>query len=163
MLYTAVMAEPLGARIARLRVALGLTQQELAERIAVSRAAVSHIEMDLQVPSERTVTLLAGVFKIEPHDLVAGTHYPAAKAERLPFAAAHYTKTEHQLALLQHDLAWIERIAHLPHADSVARETLCAWLDRLALLHDQCSDRRTRQQLAVAIRDVQQAMRTIGS
>jgi transcriptional regulator with XRE-family HTH domain len=157
------MAEPLGARIARLRGALGLTQQELAERIAVSRAAVSHIEMDLQVPSERTVALLAGVFKVEPHDLVAGTHYPAAKADRLPFVAARYTETEHQLALLHHDLAWLRRIAHLPHAVGVARETLCAWLDCLALLHDQCIDRRARQQIASAIRDVQRALHAIGS
>jgi len=157
------MAEPLGARIAHRRVALGLTQQELAERIAVSRAAVSHIEMDLQVPSERTVTLLAGVFKLDPHELVAGTHYPAAKAERLPFVTARYTETEHQLALLQHDLEWLQRIAHLPHADGVARETLCAWIDRLALLHDHQADRRTRQQITMAIRDVQQALRVIGS
>ena len=35
-------------------------------------------------PGERTVALLAGVFKVEPHELVADTNYPAAKAERLP-------------------------------------------------------------------------------
>ena len=35
-------------------------------------------------PGERTVALLAGLFKIEPHELVAGTDYPLAKAERLP-------------------------------------------------------------------------------
>jgi hypothetical protein len=76
---------------------------------------------------------------------------------------ARYTETEHQLALLQHDLAWSERIAHLPHADGVARETLCAWIDRLALLHDHCGDRRMRQQIMAAQRELQQALWTIGS
>ncbi len=144
-----------------MRAAQGLTQQELADRIAVSRAAVSHIEMDLQVPSERTIALLAGVFKCEPHELVAGTYYPSAKAERLPFVIARYTEVEHQLALLDRDLAWLDRIAHLPHADVVARETLCAWLDQLALLCEQAFDRRTRQQLEAAQRTVQRVLAII--
>jgi len=155
------MPEPLGARIARLRAAQGLTQQELAERIAVSRAAVSHIEMNLQVPSERTVALLAGVFKHEPHELVADTYYPSAKAERLPFVVARYTEIEHQLALLERDLDWINRIAHLPHASSTMRETLCAWLEQLALLHDQFANRHTRQQIETAQREVHQALRRV--
>ena len=70
--------------IARLRHELGWTQQELAERLAISRVAVSHLESGTSVPSERTITLLAGVFKLEPHELVADTGYPIAKAERLP-------------------------------------------------------------------------------
>jgi transcriptional regulator with XRE-family HTH domain len=152
------MPEPLGARIAGLRAEQGLTQQELAERIAVSRAAVSHIEMDLQVPSERTIALLAGVFKCEPHELVADTYYPSAKAERLPFVVARYTEVEHQLSLLDRDLAWLDRIAHFPHANGVARDTLCAWLAQLAQLHDHCVERRTRQQIETAQRKVQRAL-----
>ena len=79
--------ENLGRRIADQRGKLGLTQQELAERLAVSRTAVSHLEAGMTVPGERTVVLLAGLFKIEPHELVAGTNYPLAKAERLPVVA----------------------------------------------------------------------------
>lgn len=157
------MPELLGVRIAGLRATHGLTQQELAERIAVSRAAVSHIEMDLQVPSERTVALLAGVFKLEPRALVAGTYYPSAKADRLPMVVAHYTALEHQLALLRRDLDWSNHIAHLPHANSLAHETLRAWLDQLAQLHEQALDRRSRQQIEMAIRDVQEALRVINS
>src|SRR4051812_44710794 len=74
--------EPLSQRIARLRARRGWTQQELAERLAASRVAVSHFELGLALPSERTVVLLAGLFGLEPHELVAGTSYPAAKAER---------------------------------------------------------------------------------
>ena len=78
------VSEPLGHRIAKHRAELGWTQAELAERVGISRVALSHIESGISNPGERTVALLAGVFKVEPHELVAGTDYPQAKAERLP-------------------------------------------------------------------------------
>ena len=95
--------ENLGRRIADLRTKLGWTQQELAERIGISRVALSHVEAGMSDPGERTVTLLAGVFKVEPHELVAGTTYPPAKGDRLPLVTARYTEVELQLALLDHD------------------------------------------------------------
>jgi transcriptional regulator with XRE-family HTH domain len=107
------MATILGQRIARLRKELGFTQQDLAERLAVSRVAVSLLESGASVPSERTITLLAGVFKLEPHELVADTGYPVAKAERLPVTAARYTEVELQLRLLDatpDDPTWPERL-----------------------------------------------------
>src|SRR5437763_13832690 len=72
-------AESLGQRTGRLRTQQRWTQADLAARLAVSRVAVSHFEMGLALPSERTIVLLAGLFKLEPHELVAGTSYPAAK------------------------------------------------------------------------------------
>src|SRR3712207_2801055 len=104
--------ENLGRRIADLRAKLGWTQQELAERLAVSRVAVSHLEAGMSDPGERTVALLAGVFKMEPHELVAGTRYPQAKAERLPVVVARHTEVELQLELLERDLQWFERTGH---------------------------------------------------
>jgi len=101
------MHESLGDRIAKYRTELGWTQAELAERVGISRVALSHIESRISTPGERTVALLAGVFKVEPHELVAATDYPAAKAERLPVVAARYTEVEHQLALLDARLAAI--------------------------------------------------------
>src|SRR3989304_8739475 len=101
------MQETIGKRIARLRQETGWTQRALAARRAISRVAVSQIEMDLTLPSERTVTLLAGLFKLSPQALVEGTTYPLAKAERLPQVACCYTALEYDLALLN-DLAWIE-------------------------------------------------------
>ncbi len=71
---------------------------------------------------------------------------------------ARYTEAEHQLALLDRDLAWIDRIAHLLPANSMTHETLCAWLDQLALLHKQSFDRRTRQQIETAQRKVQHVL-----
>lgn len=152
------MPEKLGDRLAQYRVALGWTQQELADRIAVSRVAISHFEMGLQLPSERTIALLAGVFGIEPVELVANTYYPPAKAERLPPIVARYTVIEHELALLERDLGWIQRIAHLPHGHSLALETLHGWRERLAQLLYTTLDRRSERQLQEAQSVVRRAL-----
>nr|MBA2283396.1 helix-turn-helix transcriptional regulator [Acidimicrobiia bacterium] len=101
--------ENFGRRIAGLRARLGWTQQVLADRLAMSRVAVSHLEAGMSVASERTVVLLAGVFKVEPDELVTGTNYPRAKAERLPTEAARHTELDLQLALLDRDLEWLAR------------------------------------------------------
>jgi transcriptional regulator with XRE-family HTH domain len=101
-------AASLGQRIASLRTDRGWTQQQLADRLGISRVAVSHLETDLNTPSERTVALLAGLFRLEPHDLVAGTSYPVAKSDRLPLVVTRWTEVEHQLALLARDLWWID-------------------------------------------------------
>ena len=94
-------ANVLGRRIAMLRGDRGWTQNELAERAAISRVALSHIEAGMSMPSERTVVLLSGLLRVEPHELVDGTAYPAAKAERLPLNAPRYTEFEHQMALIE--------------------------------------------------------------
>ena len=108
------MLKQLGRRIAYLRSAQGWTQQWLADRSAMSRVAVSHIEMDLLVPSERTITLLAGLFKLEPLELVQGTTYPVSKAERLPLVSCRYTEMELQLTLLRADMAWLALMRSVP-------------------------------------------------
>jgi transcriptional regulator with XRE-family HTH domain len=140
--------ESLGRRIADLRVKLGLTQQELADRLAVSRTAVSHLEAGMTVPGERTVVLLGGLFKIEPHDLVAGTKYPHAKAERLPAVAARYTELELLVALLDNDLAWLER------EDGHRRRVLDEWDARLGSFDEHGLDLRERELLREARRRV---------
>jgi transcriptional regulator with XRE-family HTH domain len=93
-----------------MRVARRFTQVELAERVGISRVAVSHLESSRTVPSERTVALLAGIFDLEPHELVAGTDYPPSKAERLPVVAARYTEVEHQLAVLEAEFRLVEKL-----------------------------------------------------
>ena len=137
--------ESLGARIARLRAALGWTQEGLAARLAASRVAVSHFEMGLALPSERTVVLLAGLFKLEPYELVAGTSYPPAKAERLPAVACRYTEAEQQLALLRRDLEWAARLGA---ADR--RELIGEWRARLASLRQAAYDDAERRLLEAA-------------
>jgi len=124
------------------RNALGWTQQELADRLGVSRVAVSHLEAGISVPGERTVALLAGLFKCEPHELVAGTDYPAAKAERLPVVVCRYTEVELQLRLFEADI------------DSGNRDParLAEWGEQLGRLAKASHDRREQAALAAARR-----------
>jgi transcriptional regulator with XRE-family HTH domain len=142
--------ETLGQRIARLRLLLGWTQQELADRIAISRVAVSHLEMGISVPSERTVTLLAGVFHLEPPELIAGTAYPDAKAERLPLVTARYSEVELQLALLQRDLRWLQQLADQSNANTVSERVHNEWQARLARMAAETLDPGERRLLAEA-------------
>ena len=140
------MADNLGRRIARLRAVLGWTQADLAARLAVSRVAVSHLEAGVTVPGERTVTLLAGLFKLEPYELVAGTNYPVAKAERLPLVACRYTEVELQLRLLEGDIGRAGGAF-----DPVLAEE---WLRRLSKLRAGSHDPRERRLLQEAMAEL---------
>ena len=144
------MQETIGKRIARLRQESGWTQQTLAARLAISRVAVSQIEMDLTIPSERTVTLLAGLFKRSPQALVEATTYPLAKVERLPETACCYTALEYDLALLDNDLAWIRRLADGPDLPRLAAEMQAQWIDRLEVLREQVTDENEKVRLREA-------------
>jgi transcriptional regulator with XRE-family HTH domain len=135
-----------GRRIAEHRTRLGLTQQELAARVAISRVALSNLESGRSEPGERTVTLLAGIFGMEPHELVAGTTYPAAKADRLPLVAARHTEVELQLALLERDLRWLESAP-----PAMAARVVGAWRRDLAELAEHTVDGGQRELLRRAI------------
>ena len=97
-----------------------------------------------------TVVLLAGLFKTEPRQLVAGTSYPLAKAERLPIVSARYTEVELLIALLDNDLAWIERTG-----DAHRRRVLDEWEARLAAVDDDSVDLRERE----LVRDARKRVR----
>lgn len=141
--------EELGRRVARLRGDRGWTQQDLAARLAMSRVAISHLEGGMSQASERTVALLAGVFHLEPHELVAGTSYPIAKAERLPAVVARYTEIELQLRLLDADLAWC---AESP--DDVRGRVIAAWRLRLDEMARAAGDIHERAQLRARLDDL---------
>lgn len=145
--------ESFGRRIAKLRAEQGWTQQTLAERLGVSRVGLSHIEAAMAWPNERTVTLLAGVFHLEPFELVAGTDYPVAKAERLPLVTARYTEAEHQLALFAADLVWLERLAALAgERQGLQRADIVAsWSHRLRDLLSRTHDLSQRRQIVAAL------------
>ncbi|MCK4978152.1 MAG: helix-turn-helix transcriptional regulator [Anaerolineales bacterium] len=136
------MAESIGKRIAQLRKQHGLTQAALADWLAISRVAISHIEMDLTIPGERTITLMAGLFKLSPFELVMGTTYPTSKAERLPMSACCYTKLELDLELLNNDLIWLARIEIMEgEMNAVTRmktEIRDKWIARLSDWDTEC-------------------------
>jgi transcriptional regulator with XRE-family HTH domain len=142
--------ERLGDRIGRLRVERGFTQAGLAERVGISRVAVSHLESSRTVPSERTVALLAGIFDCEPHQLVSRTDYPPSKAERLPVVAARYTEVEHQLGVLEAERRLVEKLP----AAIAAREDqrfVAEWGPLLRALEADAVDERERAMLRAAL------------
>ncbi len=124
----------LAGRIAALRGQRGWTQQQLADRLGVSRVAVSHLEAGINSPDARTVALLAGLFHLDPHDLVDGTDFPAAKADRLPLVVTRHTEVEHQAALMEADLAWIEGPDAVVADQRVAEAVRDRWRTTLAKL-----------------------------
>jgi len=133
----------LGRRIAEHRGKLGWTQQELADRVGISRVSVSNLEAGMSDPSERTVALLAGVFKVTPYELVAGTSYPAAKIDRLPLVVPWYTEAELQLELLVREREWCER--------NGVPVDVAAWRARLSALLDASHDQREREAISAAL------------
>ncbi|MFN7149662.1 MAG: helix-turn-helix transcriptional regulator [Microthrixaceae bacterium] len=138
-------AQHVGRRIAALRSELGLTQQELAARVAISRVALSNLESGRSEPGERTVTLLAGIFGMEPFDLVEGSTYPVAKVDRLPLVAARHTEVELQVALLDRDLRWLESAPR-----GVARRVVDTWRRDLDELATRTYDQRQRELIDAA-------------
>jgi transcriptional regulator with XRE-family HTH domain len=150
----------LGQRIAALRAERRWTQQQLADRLGISRVAVSHLETDLNTPGERTIALLAGLFRMEPHDLVGGTSYPTAKADRLPLVVARWTEVEHQLALLHRDLAWLDRLADGEGSwRGDEEQVLASWEAGLAKLADAAVEASEAEAVSAALRAVRDRRR----
>lgn len=63
----------LGQRIHELRTAAGLSQEQLAERLDVSRQAISKWELDTSAPDLDRLVLLGQLFGVSLDQLVKGT------------------------------------------------------------------------------------------
>ena len=100
------------------------------------------------------MALLAGLFRMEPHDLVADTSYPLAKSDRLPVVVARWTEVEHQLALLQRDLWWIDHVAAPVTELAAVDGVLAGWADALADLATRVLDPSEVDAVATARRTV---------
>ncbi len=110
----------------------------------MSRVAVSHIEMDLTIPSERSITLMAGIFKLSPFELVEGTTYPRAKAERLPELTNLYTQLELDLALITNDVKWLARLENPGFKLKCTNEIILKWSSHLDGYYNSYLDEQER-------------------
>lgn len=61
--------EKLGKKIKKLRTALGLTQEELANKIESSRLYINHIEQGRKSPSLEILEKIAKILKVQIKDL----------------------------------------------------------------------------------------------
>lgn len=59
----------LGERIAIIRTANGLSQQQLADKVGCHQTYINKIEMGIKVPSATVVSLLCKALHITPNDL----------------------------------------------------------------------------------------------
>ncbi len=61
--------EKLGRRVQKLRKSMGLSQEELAEKIKISRTHMGHVEQGRKSPSLKVMTKLAKALKVKISDL----------------------------------------------------------------------------------------------
>ena len=62
----------LGQRLQTLRLAVGWSQEQMAERLAVTRQTVSKWERDLSAPDVASLALLSDLFEISLDELIRG-------------------------------------------------------------------------------------------
>jgi hypothetical protein len=103
--------------------------------------------MDLSVPGERTITLLAGIFKLSPHELVEGTTYPVAKSDRLPDVTCCYSPLELDIALLENDLTWLTRLESGENLQVLREENTHKWELRLNRWEIDCISERELEKI----------------
>lgn len=71
----------IGSRIAYLRDQRGLTQEELASSLGISRAALSHYEKNRREPDTETLSKVADLFAVTIDYLVGRTEKPDGKVD----------------------------------------------------------------------------------
>lgn len=70
-----------GNRIATLRDKQALTQEELAKKLGISRAALSHYEKNRREPDYETLTKIADLFLVTIDYLLGRTNDPSMKLD----------------------------------------------------------------------------------
>ena len=60
-----------GQKIAELRMKAGLTQEQLADKLYVTRTMVSKWERDICQPDRNTVVKMADIFSVSPDDIMS--------------------------------------------------------------------------------------------
>ncbi|GGI46035.1 hypothetical protein GCM10008018_15110 [Paenibacillus marchantiophytorum] len=71
-----------GDRIAQLREKRGLTQEELSNKIGISRAALSHYETSRREPDYETINKFANFFNVTVDYLLGRTDQPEMVLDR---------------------------------------------------------------------------------
>ena len=73
---------PYGNRIFSLRTSKGLTQEQLAGSLQISRAALSHYEQDRREPDYETLKKIADYFEVTVDYLIGRTNNNKAELDR---------------------------------------------------------------------------------
>lgn len=70
MRKNAVLPRTIGKKVKKRRTSLGLTQEELAEKVGISRAYMGFVEQGRNVPTLETLEKIAKALKIKMAELV---------------------------------------------------------------------------------------------
>lgn len=82
----------IGATIEQLRIARGWSQDELAERVGITKSSLSRMEHDNQWPRPETLEAVANALDIKIYQLFA-----LADAELLPTAPSSWVRDEQEI------------------------------------------------------------------
>lgn len=83
--HTGGMApDPLGQRIKKERLALGMTQRDLADAVGITVPYMSKIEAGKETPTDEKIMKIAEVLRLNPDELIlAAGRMPADVMDRL--------------------------------------------------------------------------------
>ena len=96
-----------GARLKAFRLASGLTQEQIALEVGVSKGAVSHWELNVTRPDMGALIVLRELLGVSLDELIVGS-----KADSGEFA----TLTSHEKQLLQ----WFRKLSPSKRANAIA-------------------------------------------
>ena len=74
----------IGEKITHLRIANKISQEQLAEKLGVSRQSVSKWEMDQSLPHIDKVLLICELFSVSADELLHTATHPEAVLPRMP-------------------------------------------------------------------------------
>lgn len=99
----------IGVRITKLRKQLNLTQQELSDKIGITRAALSHYEKDRREPDTSTIVKLSDFFQVSTDYLLKGEDFISRAKEILDNPNTQIAARDGEIS----DAEAIERIARI--------------------------------------------------
>lgn len=68
-------------RIKKIRIALGLSQEEFGKRLSIGKASVSKIELGKNLPSAQTISMICSEFNVNAEYLKDGADVPMFQEE----------------------------------------------------------------------------------
>lgn len=114
----------IGKNLRALRIEKGMTQEEAAEQMGLTRQAISSYEAGRTRPDVEMLTRLAEVYGTDLEGVLYGQSRAQSEMRRLKWAAAVVMVLTLLLTLLRAVLLWlVDRLFHIPLNTSVTEET----------------------------------------
>lgn len=76
-----MFADELSDNIRDARMAIGITQAELAQKVGVSNSCISQYETSKRMPSLETMSILSDIFNTSLDDLIPKSHWEIPEDE----------------------------------------------------------------------------------